>query len=247
MEHIGVNNKKKRRYKTMKLNYEVRDLLDVPQGYYLAHCITAQDRFGGAVARQIDSVFNAYDKIHNLYSELEVGKVAVCDNVFNLVTKESRYDRVTLDTFEKAVEDMANYCFVNLIKKVAMPKIGCGADRLDWETEVLPIIKKAFGSADVEILVCVLSEDEIPEPDFDEDELAYAKSIDALVIEEDDILEENSNGDIKVDNSVFDCFNAGTYIDIYICDREGFITSGYTMLDEDEEGIWFEYVGESRD
>ena len=37
MEHIGVNNKKKRRYKTMKLNYEVRDLLDVPQGYYLAH------------------------------------------------------------------------------------------------------------------------------------------------------------------------------------------------------------------
>ena len=152
MEHIGVNNKKKRRYKTMKLNYEVRDLLDVPQGYYLAHCITAQDRFGGAVARQIDSVFNAYDKIHNLYSELEVGKVAVCDNVFNLITKESRYDRVTPDTFEKAVEDMANYCFANLIKKVAMPKIGCGADRLDWETEVLPIIKKAFGSADVEIL-----------------------------------------------------------------------------------------------
>lgn len=230
----------------MVIKYEVRDLLSVPQGYYLAHNISADLSLKGKVAKQIDETFNLKPFLEKELFEDCVGYCILTGNVFNLITKENRHYPVDLEDFRGAVKTMASLCDEFGIRKIAMPKLGTGGDRLDWD-DVLPIIKEAFRDLNVEILICVLSEDEIPEPDFDEDELAYAKSIDALIIEEDDILEENSNGDIKVDNSVFDCFDAGTYIDIYICDREGFITSGYTMLDEDDEGIWFEYVGESRD
>ena len=38
-------------------------------------------------------------------------------------------------------------------KKIAMPVIGCGLDRLEW-CKVSEIIKEVFEDTDVEILVC---------------------------------------------------------------------------------------------
>ena len=37
--------------------------------------------------------------------------------------------------------------------KIAMPKIGCGLDRLKWE-DVEQMLHNVFDSRDVEILVC---------------------------------------------------------------------------------------------
>lgn len=48
---------------------------------------------------------------------------------------------------------MREICQDNDIKKVAMPVIGCGLDRLNWN-KVSEIIKKMFGDVDIEILVC---------------------------------------------------------------------------------------------
>ena len=38
-------------------------------------------------------------------------------------------------------------------KKIAMPVIGCGLDRLEW-SKVSEIIKEVFECTDIEILVC---------------------------------------------------------------------------------------------
>lgn len=38
--------------------------------------------------------------------------------------------------------------------KLAMPRIGCGLDRLEW-AKVKKIIKATFANTDVEILVCI--------------------------------------------------------------------------------------------
>lgn len=48
---------------------------------------------------------------------------------------------------------MREICQDNDIKKVAMPVIGCGLDRLSWY-KVSEIIKKTFSEMDIEILVC---------------------------------------------------------------------------------------------
>ena len=52
-----------------------------------------------------------------------------------------------------ALEKMKQICLENDIKKIAMPVIGCGLDRLDWN-DVSEQIKSVFTNIEVEILVC---------------------------------------------------------------------------------------------
>ena len=48
---------------------------------------------------------------------------------------------------------MKHICKTHNIKKIAMPLIGCGLDRLEWY-KVSEIIKRLFSNTDIEILVC---------------------------------------------------------------------------------------------
>lgn len=41
------------------------------------------------------------------------------------------------------------------IYRIAMPKIGCGLDRLSWD-KVEPMIKEIFKDLDIEIIICYL-------------------------------------------------------------------------------------------
>lgn len=73
--------------------------------------------------------------------------------MFNLITKERYYHKPTLITMRLALEKMNKVCSENDIKKIAMPTIGAGLDRLKWD-DVAKSIHTIFDDTDVEILVC---------------------------------------------------------------------------------------------
>jgi hypothetical protein len=50
---------------------------------------------------------------------------------------------------------MKEQCETFSIRKIAMPLIGCGLDRLDWN-KVKDVIEDVFSDTDIEILVCKL-------------------------------------------------------------------------------------------
>ena len=52
-----------------------------------------------------------------------------------------------------ALEIMKMMATENGVKKIAMPIIGCGLDRLQWD-KVSKIIQEVFEDTDIEILVC---------------------------------------------------------------------------------------------
>jgi len=52
-----------------------------------------------------------------------------------------------------ALQNMKQICSENNISKVAMPTIGAGLDRLNWN-DVVTQINNIFADTDVEILVC---------------------------------------------------------------------------------------------
>ena len=237
----------------MTIRYEVKDLLSVPQGYYLAHNISADLSLKGKVARQIDEAFNLKPWLeHEIYDDDCVGCCVFTGSVFNLITKKNRHCPVDLEDFKEAVKTMANICDEFGIRKLAMPKLGTGGDRLDWD-DVLSILKEAFKDLDIEILVCVLSEDDIPEEEDEEidpdEELAYAKSIDALILEADDIenLGSPEYNEIRLDKSVFDCFEPESYIDIFVVDIPNWETACYEMVKEDDDWIYLSFMGYSRE
>ena len=143
----------------MTIREENRDLFTVPQGYYLAHCITADFSLGAGIAKKIDEVYNMKEKLEMTYDcnvyKLFVGRALLIDNVYNLVLKKNPNKKAKYKNLRKALEDMSNDMEDNLITKVAMPKIGCGHEGLEW-SKVKEIIEEVFGWTDVEILICSL-------------------------------------------------------------------------------------------
>lgn len=145
----------------MNFKEETRDLFTVPQGYYLAHCISGDYSLGAGIAAQFVDVYNMRYKLHRNYpipdgeKFANVGEALLIDNVFNLVTKDRVYHKPTYDTLIEALKDMKEQCENLDINKIAMPRIGCGLDGLSWDM-VEEIIKEVFEDIDMEILICTL-------------------------------------------------------------------------------------------
>ena len=51
----------------MTIREENRDLFTVPQGYYLAHCITADFSLGAGVAKKMDKIYNMRKKLFEFF------------------------------------------------------------------------------------------------------------------------------------------------------------------------------------
>lgn len=55
-------------------------------------------------------------------------------------------EKADLKLIEQSCKDLVESLIPGL--KVAIPKVGCGAGRRDWETEIKPILEKYFTSDD---------------------------------------------------------------------------------------------------
>ena len=145
----------------MTLRAEKPDLVTVPQGYYLAHCISGDYALGAGIARRFDEIYNMRYKLHGFFPT-EVPEhpyqdpgAYLVDNVFNLVTKQRHFHKPTYDSLKTALLDMRRQMEEFAITKLAMPRIGCGLDKLEWP-KVRTLIEEVFGDMDVEILICSL-------------------------------------------------------------------------------------------
>ncbi len=106
--------------------------------------------------KRFDEIYKMRFKLFNRYGKtsetMRVGQALRVDNVFNLVTKERYFHKPTYEYLEKCLIDMKKQMQDLEITKVAMPKIGCGLDKLDWN-KVESIIKKVFADMEIEITV----------------------------------------------------------------------------------------------
>ena len=140
---------------------EVRDLFAVSEEYYLAHCISADFGMGKGIVIEFNKRFDMKRKLQSKYpdyiNEWHRRKWSFnCileEKVFNLITKERYFHKPTYDSLYGALNLMKFISIQKAITKIAMPIIGCGLDRLQWD-KVSEIIKEIFKDTDIEILVC---------------------------------------------------------------------------------------------
>jgi len=136
------------------------DLFSAPKDYYLVHCISSDFALGAGIAKQFAEKFDMKQKLIDRYPNYsqyfqENNLYADClfvDRVFNLVTKHYYWEKPTYYSLEVALKKLLFECIVKNITKLAMPKIGCGLDRLEWE-KVSEMIQNIFKSQDVSIIV----------------------------------------------------------------------------------------------
>lgn len=139
-----------------------KNLFEVPQGYYLAHCISGDYALGAGIAKTFDEVYNMRYKLHRFFPIPEgeryanVGETLLVDNVFNLVTKQLCWHKPTYESVHDTLVQMRDMCESLFITKLAMPKIASGLDRLDWD-QVRYLIEDVFEETDIDILICSIN------------------------------------------------------------------------------------------
>ena len=145
----------------MILNEKKGNLFELDNNKYsYAHCISLDCEMGMGIAKEFNARFSGMKTW--LRREIKVyywnfPKTIPCFKngklrVFNLITKEKYWKKPTYSTIEKCITEMAEQCARHNIKYLAMPKIGCGLDRLSWP-KVREIIKEEFKNLDIEIEV----------------------------------------------------------------------------------------------
>lgn len=145
----------------MILKEEKRDLFSINDKYALVHCISEDCEMGAGIAVAFQKKFNMRNvlKVRNkgvgtccVYGDVKNDKIRP---IFNLITKKSYWHRPTYENFTESLKDLMEQCIDLDVKYLAMPKIGCGLDRLQWG-KVREIINEVFQDVDIEILVCHL-------------------------------------------------------------------------------------------
>ena len=140
----------------MKFVEKRMNLFDVGDKYYLVHCISADLALGAGIAKEFNKRFNLREKLREITSEHRYfQQVVLVDKVFNLITKEKYWQKPTYQTLLICLTQLKKMCLDNNIKHLAMPRIGCGLDKLDWNI-VKRMIQEVFQYTTIEILICYI-------------------------------------------------------------------------------------------
>ena len=147
-----------------KMKYiEVKqDLFKAPPDYALVHCISSDFALGAGIAIQFQKRYNTRNELRSRCPNYKfhggdcIGTSSKGTRVaFNLVTKKRFWNKPTYKDLEDSLYELLEMVELTGYKKLAMPKIGCGLDGLEWET-VRGIIHSVFEWSNVEIMVCSL-------------------------------------------------------------------------------------------
>jgi len=140
----------------LKFNEITGDLFTAPDEAYKAHCISADYKLDVGIAVEFDKRYDMSNKLSKCNPYCDVIGCMLIDNVFNLITKAKYYNKpsylsltIVLEMMKSQVKDLG-------IKHLAMPRIGCGLDGLNWVV-VGPIIKGVFYDLDIDITIYTLA------------------------------------------------------------------------------------------
>lgn len=147
IEHIF----KKRAWTFREVN---GDLFTAPKEYSLAHCVGADLSMGAGIAIRFR---NSFGRIVQLRAqEPKVGGLAVLTDgkrfVYYLVTKRFSNQKPKYADLLRSLLALRKHMKANGVKRLAIPRIGCGLDRLEW-TQVYDLLYRVFNADNVEILL----------------------------------------------------------------------------------------------
>lgn len=75
--------------------------------------------------------------------------------IYYLITKKGVYDTPSYASLRSSLCAMRDHCVCHSVRRLAMPRIGCGLDNLQW-SRVLEEIQDVFKATDVAITVYTL-------------------------------------------------------------------------------------------
>lgn len=130
---------------------------EILSDYALCHCISSDFALGAGIAKAFAQMGVKKQLCEKHPKEWQGrGYCLITETngvkVGNLVTKERYFHKPTLETLRQALENFHEQALEMRLQRIAMPKIGCGLDKLDW-ADVQKVIKDVFSDTEFKILV----------------------------------------------------------------------------------------------
>jgi ATP-dependent DNA ligase I len=126
----------------------------------LAHCVSRDLKMNKGIAKLFRDKFGRIGELEK--SKSDIGDVAVLKDgnryIYNLVTKDKYNGFPTYETLRQSLVSMRNHALKNNVKEIAMPKLACGLDKLNWSA-VRTLIKNVFFDDKIKITVYHLDND----------------------------------------------------------------------------------------
>ncbi|KAK4872808.1 hypothetical protein RN001_014837 [Aquatica leii] len=147
--------KKFRESSFVKIKEIQEDLFNLPSTFSLAHCVAEDMSMGSGIAVQFSQKFKRRDDLYQ-QRQRQGGLAILEDNgrfIYYLVTKKLSNGKPTTYTMWNSLQKMQQHIQKHNVKNLAIPRIGCGLDRLEW-SEVKAMIEYTFRDTDVHITVC---------------------------------------------------------------------------------------------
>ena len=133
------------------------DLFTSPRSASLCHCVSQCLEMSKGIAVFFKRKFGGVDTLRK--QNVQVGGVGVLRRqnryVYYLITKEQYFHKPSHDTLTASLEAMQVHAYMNSVKHIVMPKIGCGLDQLEWD-RVQSIIKRVFKGTNMRVSVYYL-------------------------------------------------------------------------------------------
>lgn len=142
------------RHGTQCVMWEERgDLFEVGPEWSLCHCVSKDLVMGAGIAVEFKKRFGGVEELRR--QKIEVGGVGVLEkkgrHIYYLVTKNKHGGKPSMETLAASLQAMRHQMTSQGVRKLAMPHIGCGLDRLSWGA-VQEAILKVFDDDEVELL-----------------------------------------------------------------------------------------------
>lgn len=144
----------------MSLVYEEReqDLFQMKKEYLLAHCVSVDCAMGAGIAlefrKRIPEMPDAMKKLNPMIGDALPFQTRGGRTVLNLFTKEKYYHKPSYESFTESIKAFREFVVKEGITHVAIPKLGSGLDKLNWN-RVSGIIQDVFSEDEVFIVVCI--------------------------------------------------------------------------------------------
>ena len=141
------------------IHYHRQNLFsNLPEDAALAHCVSADLVMGKGIAVEFKRRFGRVDDLKN--QNKVVGEVASLQvegrSIYYLVTKEKYWNKPTPESMQSVLKNLREQMEKDGVSKLYLPKIGCGLDRMNWETQVEGMLQTTFHGWDGELHVCFL-------------------------------------------------------------------------------------------
>lgn len=111
---------------------------------------------GKGIASEFRARFGRVSELRE--QKLGVGDVGVLEAkdryIYYLVTKDRCWEKPSYKTLKSALVSMKRHCVSRGVTSLAMPRIGCGLDKLEWR-KVSKLIQCVFECMDIKIYVYV--------------------------------------------------------------------------------------------